>query len=639
LAKKEIGLFINLSWDDLRKWAGSKIVSRGRSYQRQKLVSKLAILDDEGLIAWVDGTHRYATRVTIDEEGLPDSICTCPYGYDCKHGVAVVLEYLEQIEENKRIPKASKDDERLLFFDEEKWEDDLDNQNDKDYDESFLKGTMKSEINAYLNGKTKVELMELIHKLAGKFPRIVQELTDRNQITSGDVKPLLKRLKQDIREISYEPGWQNHWQGEGYTPDYSEILIKLESLLEAGYADEVITLGKDLIEFGSHQVEQSHDDGETPMEIEECMPILVKSLEQSSMDKADKLAWAMDVVLKDDYGIFDAFCEYLYRRHAKADWNILANRLLKQLSTMKHPESHDNFHRDYTRDRLSDWIIHALERAGRKEEIIPFCKAEAPKTGSFNRLVKHLLSAKRYSDAEHWIQEGIRATEKQLPGIASDLRNKLKEIRISQKDWPIVVVMQIEEFVRYPSQKTFTECQKASTKTKTWLLVRKHLLVYLEEGTLPWKQKGWLLPKSNQTMPETSYRNQFPMASVLIDIAILEKKPERVLFWYDKFQKGKKRRAGVNDNKIAVAIQDFAPERAVSIWKTMAESLIDRVKPSAYEQAAGYLRKAEKIVKREKKQAEWNQYLNELKSKHARKRRFIEILDQSNNLPIISKKR
>jgi uncharacterized Zn finger protein len=637
LAKKEIGLFINLSWDGLRKWAGSKIVSRGRSYQRQKLVSKLAILDDEGLIAWVDGTHRYATRVTIDEEGLPDSICTCPYGYDCKHGVAVVLEYLEQIEKDKRIPKASKDDERLLLFDEEEWDDDLDDQSEKDCDESSLTGTTKSEINAYLNGKTKAQLTELVHELAGKFPQITQELMDRKQIASGDVKSLIKRLKKDIREISYEPGWQNHWQGEGYTPDYSEIRMKLESLLKSGHADEVVALGKELIELGNHQVEQSHDDGETAMEIEECMPIIIESLDQSSMDKADKLAWAVDVALKDDYGIFDAFCEYLYRRHAKADWNILADRLLKQLGKMKHPNGHDSFHRNYARDRLSDLIIHALECAGRKEEIIPLCEAEAPRTGSFTRLVKHLISAKRHADAERWIQEGIRATERQLPGIASDLRNNLKEIRISQKNWPIVVVMQTEKFVRYPSQKTFTECQKANAKT--WPLVRKHLLVYLEEGTLPWKQKGWPLPKSNQTMPETSYRNQFPMASVLIDIAILEKKPERVLFWYDQFQKGKKGRAGVNDNKIAVAIQDFAPERAVSIWKTMAESLIDRVKPSAYEQAAGYLRKAEKIVKREKKQAEWNQYLNELKSKHARKRRLIEILDQSNSLPIIGKRR
>jgi len=642
LAEKEIGPFTNLSWDDLREWAGSKIVSRGRSYQRQNLVSKLAILDDKGLIAWVDGTHRYATRVTIDEEGLPDSICTCPYGYNCKHGVAVVLEYLEQIKKNKRVPKAGKDDERLLHLNEDRWDDDIDgieDEDDYDDEESPLTKKVKSEVKAYLDGKTKSQLKELIFELAGKFPQIAQELTDRRQLASGDAKSLIKRLKKEIREISSEPGWQNYWQQEGYTPDYSEIRIKLETLLKAGHADEVLTLGKELIELGNLQIEESHDDGETATEIEECMPVIVKALEQSSTATADKLACAVDVVLKDDYDVFNAFGKYLDRRHTKADWNTLADRLLKQLGTMKNPEGHDNFHRNYARDRLSDWIVHALERAGRKEEIIPLCEVEAQKTGSYTRLVRHLISENQYADAEYWIQEGIRKTEKELPGIASDLRHRLKEIRTSQKDWVAVATMQIEEFVCYPSEKTFLECLKANAKTKTWPKVRKHLLTYLEKGKLPWKQKGWPLGKSNQTKPDASFRNTFPMTNVLIDIAILEKKPEKVLFWYDQLQNNKRSWVGVGGDRIAAAIEDYAPERSVSIWKTIAEGLINQTKPSSYEQAASYLRKVEKIMKREKKQSQWNQYLNSLKEEHARKRRFIEILDQSDSRPIISKKR
>jgi len=632
-------MFVDLSWDDLRGWAGSKIVTRGRSYQRQNLVSKLAILDDECLIAWVNGTHRYATRVTIDEEGLPDSICTCPYSCNCKHGVAVVLEYLQQIEKNKRIPKASKDDERLLLFDQKEWENDLDNQNDDDYDESSLKGTTKSEINAYLDGKTRTQLTELILELAGEFPQIAQELTDRKQLASGDAKSLINRLKKEIREISSEPGWQNYWQQEGYTPDYSEIRIKLETLLKAGHADEVLMLGKELIQLGNQQIEESHDEGETATEIGECMPVIVKALEQSSIATADKLAWAVDVVLKDDYDVFNAFGEYLDRRHTKADWNALADRLLKQLGKMKRSGVKNDFHRNYGRDRLSDWIIHALEQAGRNEEVIPLCEVEAQKTGSFTRLVNHLISAKRYLAAERWIQEGIHKTEKELPGIASDLRHRLKEIRTSQKDWVAVATMQTEEFVRYPSEKTFLECTKANAKTKTWPEVRERLLTYLEKGELPWKQKGWPLGKSNQTKPDASFRNTFPMTNVLIDIAILEKKAEKVLFWYDQLQNSKHSWIGVGDDRIAAAIEDYAPERSVSIWKAIAEDLINKTKPSAYEQAASYLRKAERIMKREKKQSQWNQYLNSLREGHARKRRFIEILDQSDSKSIISKKR
>ncbi len=57
MAKKNINPFTNLSWDDLKEWAGSKIVERGKSYQQQKLVSELAVLENGGLLAWVDGTH------------------------------------------------------------------------------------------------------------------------------------------------------------------------------------------------------------------------------------------------------------------------------------------------------------------------------------------------------------------------------------------------------------------------------------------------------------------------------------------------------------------------------------------------------------------------------------------------------
>jgi uncharacterized Zn finger protein len=636
MSTKKTYPFINLSWDDLREWAGSKIFERGKSYQQRKLVSKLTILDDGSLLAWVDGTHRYTTKVTIDENGLPESMCTCPYGYDCKHGVAVVLEYLEQIKKDKSVPKAAKDDERLLLLEEDRSDEDIydDDSNDASCKEkSLLTNKTKSEIKAFLKDKTKEQLTELIYELAGKFPKMAQELTDRNQLSSGDAKTLISRLKKDIREITSEVGWQNYWEHEGYTPDYSQIRIKLETLLESGHPDEVLKLGKELIERGKQQIEESNDEGETATEIEECMPVIVKALEQSSMAQADKLAWAVDVVLKDDYDLLNVFEKYLEGIYSKTDWNILADQLFKQLEKMKS----DDYHRNYARDRLSDWIIYALEQAGRDDEILPLCEAEAQKTGSYTRLVKCLISNKLYTDAQRWIEEGIRKTEKTLPGITSDLRNSLKEIWTAQKDWISVATMQTEEFVRNPSEITFTECQKANVKTKTWPKVREYLLLYLEKGQLPWKQKGWPLGKSDQATPDRLYRATFPMTNTLISISILEKQPDRVLFWYDQSQKNKRNWIDVGDDRIATVIKDYAPERSVSIWKKIAEGLINQAKPSEYEQAAKYLRKAEKVNKQLNKQAEWNQYLESLREKHSKKRRLIEILDQSDSKPIISK--
>ncbi len=121
--KTKTDQFADLTWDDLDDWAGSKIVSRGKNYQRKGSVHDLAVTDDDGMIARVDGTQRYAAKVVMDEYGLPDSICACPYEWDCKHGVAVVIECLKRIEDNRPVTKASRDDARLKLLEDENGED------------------------------------------------------------------------------------------------------------------------------------------------------------------------------------------------------------------------------------------------------------------------------------------------------------------------------------------------------------------------------------------------------------------------------------------------------------------------------------------------------------------------------------
>jgi uncharacterized Zn finger protein len=77
----------------------------------------------------------------------------------------------------------------------------------------------------------------------------------------------------------------------------------------------------------------------------------------------------------------------------------------------------------------------------------------------------------------------------------------------------------------------------------------------------------------------------------------------------------------------------------VAIWKDLAEQQIARVKPSAYHEAAGYLRKAAKVMIREKREAEWTQYLTGLRKEHFRKKRLLEILDTLSAKPIVRRKR
>ncbi len=622
--------FVDLSWDDLNHWVGSKIVSRGRNCQQQGRVSDLVTTGEGGLLAWVNGSEQYVTKVIMNSDGLPESLCTCPYELDCEHGVAVVLEYLERVGSSRVVPNAGQDDSRISMLENDIWD------SGTEGGTGFLSEHILKDVEAYLKNKSRSQLRELIIELSQKYPEIAQDLSDRRQILTGDIDSLVNRLRREIHEVGNEPGWQNYGQGEGYTPDYSEIRSKLETLSSAGYYDEVLSLGKELIDVGMHQVEQSHDDGETALEIESCLPTVMKALERSPLDIVEKLVWAVDAVLKDQFDICECFGEYLYRKHPKSAWNSLGELLLTQLNNMEAEKGVDNFIRNFERDQISNWAIHALMRAGRKDEIIPLCRVEANKTGSYNRLVKELMAAGRLEEAEAWIAEGISATKDKLPGIAARLREKLLKIRTLEKNWSAVSAMQTDIFVQSPSCKTFLRCKDAALKIEVWKTVRQCLLAYLESGTLPWKQETWPLLEPEQSLPPDYDSRNFPMLYDLIDIAIMENKPDQVLYWYDKIAGDRTNWYAVDEDAVAAAIENYAPEKAVSIWKTKAQKLIQQVKQSAYQEAVKYLRKAGSVMEREQKEDEWRQFLEKLRLEHIRKRSLVELLDGLEGRPIVA---
>lgn len=63
-------IILDLSLDDLRSWAGSKILNRGKSYQKQ--VHDLARTEDGSLLATVSGSDEYESWIGVDEDGALD---------------------------------------------------------------------------------------------------------------------------------------------------------------------------------------------------------------------------------------------------------------------------------------------------------------------------------------------------------------------------------------------------------------------------------------------------------------------------------------------------------------------------------------------------------------------------------------
>jgi uncharacterized Zn finger protein len=480
----------------------------------------------------------------------------------------------------------------------------------------------------------------LLTDLSERYPNVREDLEDRQNLSKGSVKRIVAGVRKEIQQLSSEPGWRNHWNHEGYTPDYSRVKGRLKSLLAKGHADEVVTLGKELLEAGIRQVEMSHDEGETGIEISSCLDIVFRALPQSSLSPVDQMLWVIDAELKDHYELCYGSGPFWKKKQKASDWSVVAETLLERLNNLQSVKGEDSFSRSFRRDRLTNWIVNALENSGRHEEVIPLCEQEAVITGSYTRLVDVLRKAKRLEEAEQWIFKGIKATQKQWPGIAKQLKDTLREMREREGNWLKVAAFRTEDFLQSPSLHTFQDMKKAAEKAKVWPEVRAAGLLYLETGKLPQSDPIWPLPETGVREDRETRKSEFPMIDVLIDIAIEEKRPDDVLKWYDH-KKSKKRvywwGEGYQEDKVAQAVADHYPDRAIDIWKSIAERQIALTKPKAYEAAAVYLRKVHGLLKKLKRESERKDYLLKLRQANMRKTKFIEILSRLEDRRIVEK--
>jgi uncharacterized Zn finger protein len=646
----------DLSWDDLEAWAGPSSLRKGRQYQRSGRVRDLARDDNGSLLAWVQGTVRYATEVELRDKPVDGTRlfarCTCPLQISgCKHAVAVVVQYLEALKSGETLPAVDPSDERLelldepqpapMDFDDERYEDES---YDADADEEPVsrrrgRSRRETDLRPFLEGWSADELVSYVLGLADQYPEVRRELTTRANLERGDAAELIAQTKQEIRRVTSEQSWYNHWQHEGHLPSYTGVRQRLQRLLDMGQADALLSLGETLFQAGVRQVESSDDEGHTASELASCMEVVFQAVAKSSLPDARKLLFVIDRILEDPFDLCSGADAVLDAEWPAASWSEAADELLRRLHAPP-AKSADDYVRNYARKRLSDWVIDCLRHAGREAEVLPLCEAEAPITHSYERLVRELRAAKRYDDAKRWAREGMEKTMRQWPGIAANLQKSLEEIAASEKDWPTVITLRREEFVKYPSVHTLDELLKAAKKTHSEDAVRAAALHFLETGQFP-EATAPTVPararsrgkKPKAPAPPSDARPHF---DVLLDLALVEKRPDDVLRWYDRLSADRHYGYWAHRGaQVAVAVAATHPDRALELYRSIIERDVARTSPSAYEDALPYLRKVRALLHKQNRDAEWTAYLAGLREQHRRKRRFLEVLDRLENRRIV----
>lgn len=637
---KDAGPFKELRWSDIQDWAGGKATAKGMKYQEEERVKEIKSTPEGSLIARVQGTTEYFTEVSL-ENGKLSSICTCPVGHDCKHGVAAVLEYLERIEQGEDVPVIS--DKDLLIARARIGYAGAETFGTFDAEESSLQNLRK-----YLGQLEKLELIEILVAFAKKDSLLGVYLRDRQKLASENPAGIIVGIYSELDELWRETRDYDYWSYENENvPDFSDLQVRLESLLDSGHPDELLEIGKALMDKYDGIAEYD-EEGEIGTKVSNCMDVVFKALSQSSLPAHEKMLYALEIELKDNYNILD---EHTFWKEdfSQEEWRLFAESLKFRLQEAEKTENalyYSSWEWDYIVDRLVD----ALGKAGLSEEIIPICELEAERSGSYVRLVRILLDSGDKEKAEKWIYRGIKETRKDEPGTAHQLWQILLEIKENEENWLFVTALEAEEFFRYPQLASYIGMREAARKIGKWQEIREAALRYLRNGELQVNQLRTteetsilpgILPKTGLLEIGSLTKIKPPVFDLLIKIAIQENDPKEVACWYEEFKKnrGEAERYlnSAFENEIANALKEKYPEIAIEIWKKYTETLISKTKVSSYEAASVYIRKVKETLEAIGKKKEWEAYLRDTRELHRHKRKLLEILDMMGEDRIIKK--
>ncbi len=620
--------------EDLRDWAGDIIYERGKDYV--DCVDQLSRTADGTLVARVSGTREYATWVRVEGDGDFICDCTCPYDDGpCKHAVAVLLKAAKVLRrKNAKIPLLAEDDDLFLEAftdcDDDWYEDDGDFTPRRLSLGNGLPKKKKAELEKLLKDQSRDQLLSLVLDLAAEYPEIIDRIGEKKQLESGQVTQLSKALRKEIRQLTAEEAWYNHWKGYGSLPDYSHLEKQLRKLLQAGHADVVLDLGGDLWTLGNEQVGGSNDDGMTAEALGRCLDIVITSVPKSSLTAVEQILWLIEHELADQYGLLGDVKTILNEaRYSQDDWHQTAPVIEKWLKQQPVKDKSD-FSERYYRERLMEWLRDVYMRAGEVEKIIPLLEREADSCQSYETLVKALRASGEIERARNWCKRGYQKTSEKSPGIASALQIQLREMAADEKRYDLVAAYLADDFMERPSQDRFLTLRTGAEKISAWPLVREQMLTFLQTGVRPQPlSENWPLPEPEvRTLQDR--RRRFPDEDMLIEIALLEKRFDDAVAIYSSRTKVNSWNYHLDDG-LADAVAATHPDVALRIWRVIANEEIARVQPKAYKEAAIYLRKMHKVYKKTKRVAEWEALILELRIQHKAKRRLMEVLDGLTN--------
>jgi len=514
----------------------------------------------------------YQLRVRLDEGGIQEASCSCPYdwgGY-CKHIVALMLTYMHN-------PDA---------FIEQKNIKDLLGQLDKD------------------------ALVHLITKMVDKNPDLYSWLQTAIPAASAKSQPIQSRSqrKTEVSKTEYKRQIQSilhslqgyrmseaYWMMGGMVDQLDHVRDTAYDFLEADDAQRALIILTTLLTEVSGSFDQFDDsDGELGGFFSELALPLVEAILSADLSKTERrsLFNELEPVVEElsAYGIDDL------------DVILAALNLGWSEEVLDEQEDYD-----YDETILIEAKLNILERQNRVEEYLKLCleageyrryilkqievgefeKAKEVAWKTLTLASEALMVARALRDAGH-LPDALRLAEKglDLDGSKHDLGAWLGLIEETQGQIDKAIKAYQAAFTSLPSLELFNIIKNLSGVN--WDNLKSVLM---------------------QVIQTSHY------SDVLVDVYLSEEKWDQAISVADK--------AGEWNysliEKVADAIFPFRPDWVIQASRKQAEGLIAKTQSKYYATAARWLAKMKQAYLSSGRKTEWLSYLNGLKSTYSRR--------------------
>ena len=504
--KKKI---LETTWDDLNVWAGTRSVARGKGYVSR--VEEIEELPSGELIAHVQGSDRYLTKIGLDGVGEFKGECSCPVGRRCKHTVALILKAAKELREGRPIEKCS-DMDSIVDEARDAFDDGA----------APIAGSEEDVVTDYVaslkDRECRTLLTELVENLDVVRPYLKHKLVMSRASTAVLVK-LAKRAIDTATSGYYDP-WDRRG-GNDEVPNYENVREFFEKLRSAGDWKSLRDLGFRVLDKGQRQIMCSHDEGEIYGQIADCIEVVQSAISKSPLSAVEKAHWALEFEKRDEFSFSkSALAKFFDEGYlSKDEWSALADELLADCRKMLQ----DNRIDSYDLGRPIRHAVKALRGAGRDDEVVDLLKEALPRTKGYASFVDLLRDLGRTKEAREWCLKGIADCDNRESGIAADLRGKMRSFAIERGDSEMVAAYDAQSFFSHPSTSAFVQMRETCEKVGKWDEVRQLALQFLENGKRPESKRGWPLPKVDSPV-DHGWELNFPEVRLLIELALQEKR-------------------------------------------------------------------------------------------------------------------